>query len=286
MYSCITVKSYGITKTESILLNSINHDHCNSAFGNEDFRKDRDLVVKLDDLKEYHQFLELCYSKLIYSSVKNNENRRCGFIKINRDSVVPYIIKDNMKYLPLFYFVGEIDDLENDAILIKNWDLAYLKFCCKVHGINTELVSNDYCQVTTLDKIKFYFPEETTFEDYWPASIVYTAPSLNHINKLYNWIEMPQDLKINSQSSISIPIYSTINNTVLSSNINETNTIINDPFSLNGAMYDYRNYSNIQNANIPPINTKCSVELQEIPQISAINLSRQRSTIQVCKLFG
>ena len=28
------------------------------------------------------------------------------------------------------------------------WDLAYLKFCCKVQGIRNELFANDVCKVS------------------------------------------------------------------------------------------------------------------------------------------
>ena len=30
---------------------------------------------------------------------------------------------------------------------ILRWDLAYLKFCCKVQGIRNELFANDICKV-------------------------------------------------------------------------------------------------------------------------------------------
>ena len=30
---------------------------------------------------------------------------------------------------------------------ILRWDLAYLKFCCKVQGIRNELFANDVCKV-------------------------------------------------------------------------------------------------------------------------------------------
>ena len=77
---------------------------------------------------------------------------------------------------------------------ILRWDLAYLKFCCKVQGIRNELFANDICkvgvylvlshdrsipelynsltlifQVVALEEIKGHFPSGTTFEDYWPA---------------------------------------------------------------------------------------------------------------------
>ena len=31
--------------------------------------------------------------------------------------------------------------------MVDGWDLAYLKFCCKVQGIRNELFANDVCKV-------------------------------------------------------------------------------------------------------------------------------------------
>ena len=52
---------------------------------------------------------------------------------------------------------------------VDGWDLAYLKFCCKVQGIRNELFAADTCRVVALEEIKGHFPSGTTFEDYWPA---------------------------------------------------------------------------------------------------------------------
>lgn len=55
---------------------------------------------------------------------------------------------------------------------MEGWDLAYLKFCCKVQGIRSELFANDTCKVVALEEIKGHFPQGTTFEDYWPAKVL------------------------------------------------------------------------------------------------------------------
>ena len=57
---------------------------------------------------------------------------RCGFFRINGESVVPYTMKEGVKYVPLFYFEGETDHLKLKSDKVDGWDLAYLKFCCKV----------------------------------------------------------------------------------------------------------------------------------------------------------
>ena len=54
------------------------------------------------------------------------------YFRINGESVVPYTVKEGTKYVPLFYFEGETDHLKLKSETVNGWDLAYLKFCCKV----------------------------------------------------------------------------------------------------------------------------------------------------------
>ena len=164
--SCTSIRSYYLTDSESKLLNEINLKHTDCTFGKEAFTS-KDLVVRLKDAKEFYKFLDLCHKKLVLK--KSNASDRCGFFRINGESVVPYTVKNGTKYVPLFYFEGETDHLKLKSEEVEGWDLAYLKFCCKVQGIRSELFNNDICKVVALDEIKGHFPQGTTFEDYWPA---------------------------------------------------------------------------------------------------------------------
>merc|ERR1719507_2407892 len=164
--SCHCIRSYYITEHESKLLNEINLKHADCHFGKEAFTS-KDLVVRLADAKEFYRFLDLCYKKLVLK--RSNASDRCGFFRINGESVVPYTVKEGVKYVPLFYFEGETDHLKLKSETVNGWDLAYLKFCCKVQGIRNELFAKDDCAVVGLEEIKGHFPAGTTFEDYWPA---------------------------------------------------------------------------------------------------------------------
>merc|ERR1719384_1247884 len=164
--SCTCIRSYYITDAESKLLNEINLKHSDCCYGKEAFTS-KDLVVRLKDAKEFHKFLDLCHKKLVLK--KSNASDRCGFFRINGESVVPYTVKEGVKYVPLFYFEGETDHLKLKSETVNGWDLAYLKFCCKVQGIRNELFANEICAVVGLEEIKGHFPAGTTFEDYWPA---------------------------------------------------------------------------------------------------------------------
>ena len=110
------------------MLNEINIRHCERQFGKEMFST-KDLVVRITDAQEFYDFLEMCYNKLVKK--QSNVNDRCGFFRINGESVVPYTSKDNTKFVPLFYFEGETDSLKQKSSAIDGWHLAYLKFCCK-----------------------------------------------------------------------------------------------------------------------------------------------------------
>jgi len=187
--SCTCIRSYYITDAESKLLNEINLKHTDCTFGKEAFTS-KDLVVRLKDAREFHKFLDLCHKKLVLK--KSNASDRCGFFRINGESVVPYTVKEGVKYVPLFYFEGETDHLKLKSESVEGWDLAYLKFCCKVQGIRNELFANDTCKVVALDEIKGHFPAGTTFEDYWPAKgSIEPVPSSRHGVSAGNWTQKP-----------------------------------------------------------------------------------------------
>lgn len=209
IYSCTCVRSYYITEAESRLLNEINQKHCDLQFGRDPFTV-KDLVVRLNDATKFHQFLDVCHRKLMTGS--HTPNEKCGFIRINKESVVPYTIREDQKMVPLFYFEGETDNLKQKADYLSGWDLSYLKFCCKVQGIRNELFASDSVAVISLTDIKGYFPPGTEFEDYWPSKVVDTqlllgskAPSNN-----VHWTRQPAQpppkiLPTVSQAKANIP---------------------------------------------------------------------------------
>lgn len=190
IYSCTCVRSYYITDAESRLLNEINHKHCDSQFGREMFTL-KDLVVRLSDANKFYQFLDICYKKLLMGS--SGPSDKCGFIRINKESVVPYTVRDSQKFVPLFYFEGETDNLKLKADYLSGWDLSYLKFCCKVQGIRNELFASDSVAVISLHDIRSYFPGGTEFEDYWPSKVVDTQllVGTKSTNNAVHWTRQP-----------------------------------------------------------------------------------------------
>lgn len=164
--SCISVNGFYITEAESRLLNDINLNHTNCLFGKATFNG-KDLIVSLEDATAYYHFLALCHNRVVKKQC--NPGDRCGFVRIGGESVVPFTLHQSKQYVPLFYFEEVTEHLQLNSSQIDGWDLAYLKFCCKVQGIRQTLFASDVCKVVALEQIKNYFPPGTSFEDYWPA---------------------------------------------------------------------------------------------------------------------
>lgn len=202
--SCTCVRSYYITEAEARLFIEINQRHCDGEFGRDMFTQ-KDLVVRLSDATKFYQFLDICYRKLISGSKSPSE--KCGFIRINKESVVPYTVRNGEQVVPLFYFEGETENLKQKADLLSGWDLAYLKFCCKVQGIRNELFSSENVAVISLTDIKSYFPNGTEFEDYWPSKVVDSnllIGNRSNANNSVNWTRQPSQPppKVLTQSTL------------------------------------------------------------------------------------
>lgn len=165
---CIPRCSKRITPTEAKVLNDT--IAANKSKTNRIIMMDAsvDTFLRLDDIIEFYEFVKLIYEKLTVP-IRFYQQKKCGFVRLDYQSVVPYIILDNKKYVPLIFFDGEIDELEVQTKEIKNWDYAYLKFCLRVQGIKENCYSPSSCLVANLEKIKTKFPSETVFEEYWPA---------------------------------------------------------------------------------------------------------------------
>jgi len=211
LLTCMSVTSHFITDSEAKLLCEINRKHCDGIYGKDPFCADKDYIVRLEDAYEFHAFIETSYRKL-QSKITPGYIERCGFIRINSNSVVPYSLQNGRKYVPLFYFEGDTEGLERQTIQLEDWNLAYLKFCCKVQGIRNELYTRNSCKVISIDNIKKYFSPETNFEEYWPAKVIKSKLLIKE--KVYNVI--PSSLWTKPPSKVPAP-ESTISHTLTAS---------------------------------------------------------------------
>ena len=85
---------------------------------------------------------------------------------------MPYTVRGEARFIPLFYFEGETDKVQLNrygfcpepfalcpckisssvpldlfSCLAEGWDLSYLKFCFKVQGIRGDLYQGESCKV-------------------------------------------------------------------------------------------------------------------------------------------
>jgi hypothetical protein len=192
IYSCTCIRSVYVTPNEARLLCDINARHCDFYyFKSQNPFSMNDLLMKVSDAKEFYSFLEVVHKKLTKRSTDPSD--RCGFYKINGESVVPYTMKAGVKFVPLFCFGGETDDLKTKSEIISGWDLSYLKFCCKVQGIRNELFANDQCAVVSMVDIKEHFPVGTEFVEDWPnkPNISLNRYSNSVLSAAGVWTQMP-----------------------------------------------------------------------------------------------
>ncbi|CAG9761343.1 unnamed protein product [Ceutorhynchus assimilis] len=205
LYNCINIASYYVTKNEARLLNEISFVHCDSQFGRHIFNTG-DLVIRLADASECYNFFKHCCDKLANKSQTDTTNR-CGFIRINKESVVPFTVKNGQRYVPICVF-NESDTLEPDAEKVEGWNLSYLKFCCEVQGIKKELLEEDFCLVTSLNSIKNSFPPDKDFEDYWPEEnqLHFLPGDRLHLSHNVQWFRKPAGPPPKPVRTIRVPI--------------------------------------------------------------------------------
>jgi len=178
--SCTSVIAYKIIDPEVKILNHINEKYY--GYGKDyQFHAGIDNIVSLDDVHNFYLFLEVCYKKLL-SNITPDYNDKCGFIQINSNSsssCLPYCTQDDQRYVPLFFLQGDAESLSQRTVKLEKWNLAYLKFCCRIYGIRDELFYGNSWLVVSLDYVKNSYPPETDFADIW-------LPDLAHVYLLIN----------------------------------------------------------------------------------------------------
>ncbi|KAK9693782.1 hypothetical protein QE152_g33969 [Popillia japonica] len=247
-YNCVCVKSYYVTEAEAKLLNEINFVHCDFLYGRDQFNGN-DLIVNLNDALDFYQFLEDCYLKLTNAASVD----KCGFIRINNESVVPFTKYNGLKLVPLFYFEGETESLKGKSLKLKGWPLSYLKFCCKVQGIRNELFVHDSCTVVSIDDIKNHFPPGSIFQDYWPSKTALLTSNNGKVDFKYGkWAKEP----------MTPPIFS---NVPLNQNNNYSTQPI--PSTTISSMMPNTNYPSVYRNIVPrnDVNGYATSHMQAIP---------------------
>ncbi|CAH0563733.1 unnamed protein product [Brassicogethes aeneus] len=217
VYGCFTIKQHKMTAAEIRLFNEINMFHSNAFYGNYPFTE-IDNLLKLEDVEnlyDLYSFIKSAYN----DQVSVSDTSPCGFVKMDDQPPVPYVVVKGLKYLPMFYFEGAQEYLEGNAIEITDWHLSYLKFCCKIQGIRQEFYSSEKCQVVEFEELKKFLPPETDFKFAWPN---------NGVKSFFKKVAGEKAKQRTVHSAINNTVNSAINNTVNSAISNTVNSAINN----------------------------------------------------------
>jgi len=178
--ACARVDGYPITSVEAHLLNSINRQHSDAAYGDRSFVAGDDMVATVDDVLGFHEFLKVCRDGIKCDGTFVD---KCGFVRIGADDVppgLPYAVAGDEKYLPAFLFDGQTETISARAVELDKWPLAYLKFCLAVLGVRGDLYAGETsCPAIGLGELKRYFPPETVYQAYWPAKLIEISHLVN-----------------------------------------------------------------------------------------------------------
>ncbi|XP_037727822.1 uncharacterized protein LOC119558377 [Drosophila subpulchrella] len=169
-----------ITYSEMRLLNEINRDHCDGQFSTSNFTL-RDTIIRISDAYEFYLFMGFCCNKLTTGSKFPSE--RCSFIRAADNFVVPYIVRNNQKIMPIFFFTRDSGAPQSNEEPITGWDLSYMKFCCRLLGIREEYCSGNRLTAISFDEVDDAFPSGEDYEECWPknfrtAELLFDRPNV------------------------------------------------------------------------------------------------------------
>ncbi|KAL5239052.1 hypothetical protein ACI65C_006462 [Semiaphis heraclei] len=89
-----------------------------------------------------------------------------------------------------------------------DWNLANLKFCCKIMGVKDEWFHCDYWPVVSFDHIKNSLPPETDFKDFWPAMasdlFLFTRKKIMLHNPPGSWFKVLPEV-VTDDSTLTAP---------------------------------------------------------------------------------
>lgn len=176
--------------SEAILLDEINENHSDKMYKDTKFTENKDLIVRLEDVKNFCVFLENCYNRV--HCFNPQETYPFGFLRSTHGFIVPYYIKNGIKLIPVILFEGALPILSDQIVNVENWELAYLKFCCMLMGFKNKYYFRNTCSMINIDILKQYFSfEEMNFEEFWPTSKEMFELFKCNKNSAYCWILRP-----------------------------------------------------------------------------------------------
>ena len=161
------IPSNRLTFNEIKLLTEINKNHCKRRYGSNYCDGD-DAIIKLEDAIEFMKFLNFCKEKIDHPVI--TRNAPCGFIRLNRQFIISYTVKNGQKYIPLFLIPNGNYIFRNTKFLSHDdWAICYLRFCCNIQGIEDEMFENrNSTEAIDWLTLELFLSEGTSIEYLWP----------------------------------------------------------------------------------------------------------------------
>lgn len=114
-------------------------------------------------------------------------------MRFNDSLVVPFVVKEDVKYLPLFYFEGSVPAKKYESF--GGWEASYLKFCCKLQGIRERHFANEKAfLMIELSEVVRLLGAETKVEEFWPKDIEHNFLKKSNdtsVRKKRLWLKPP-----------------------------------------------------------------------------------------------
>lgn len=156
------IESYSMTETEEEIFREMNTFLVVNAQQTPECRS----IIKFEELKKYYIYITSCINKLL--SQNNLLTDRFGLIRVNIDSVLPYYVQDNVKYVPFVYFENKLRELEPLTIVMEKWTYIYIKFCYLVHGVKYDFSNINSFSMISIDLVRNHLGPNLEIQEYWP----------------------------------------------------------------------------------------------------------------------
>lgn len=135
-----------ISKAEELLLNYINQNHSGEECKLYVFTAGKDFINNVEDILKFYTMINAYSIQLQYKMKYFNKKSHglCMFSMRNVTLILPYILIDETKYVPLFYLDGfqyksiRLLDLYNSSIDMNYLNFSYLSLYCNIHICNDQ----------------------------------------------------------------------------------------------------------------------------------------------------
>ncbi|KAF7285899.1 hypothetical protein GWI33_009373 [Rhynchophorus ferrugineus] len=171
VYNLFYLQCSIMSKVEVDLFNMINIAH-GESFGSS-FLEGCEYKMQLFEFFRMYYFLKFC-EYILYNPIKQMHKelskKICGFLQITAKYHVPFIVRDNESYTPLFYFEGDFSFLGDKIIVCTNWEMAYFKLLFKLQKLKIEFGKYDLCQMVKVDDLLPFVEGVVDTKLTWPLS--------------------------------------------------------------------------------------------------------------------